>query len=44
MKPEEIAAYPHKMIMRTTIANQTKYERTYGIIRLQEKSKQRVTC
>lgn len=38
MKLEEIAAYPHKMIMRNTVANQTKYERTYGIIRLQERN------
>lgn len=36
MKQEEIVAHPHKMIMRNTIANQKKCERTYGIIRLQE--------
>lgn len=38
MKPEEIAAHPHKMIMRNTIANQPKCESTYGVIRLQERN------
>lgn len=38
MKPEEIATYHQKMIMRNAITNQTKYERTYGIIRLQERN------